>query len=678
MKSKNNKKYLITSALPYINGDLHMGHFVGCLAPSDVYARFCRALGRDVLYICGSDDHGTPAMVAAAKEGISVADYTARYYERQLATVKKFGFSFDLYGRTHTPFQEKLVQDLFARLNEQGFVEERETAQPFSVDDNKFLADRQIEGTCPKCGYERARGDQCTKCDELLDPADLINPYVADTGSTNIEMRKTKNLFFLAHKVKGDVSKWLRDTMEKNGWPRSAIGMTRKYLSEDMPDPSITRDLSWGIPVPGYPGKVFYVWFDAPWGYVSISQAATPRWAEFWHGGDNCKYVQFMGKDNIKFHSILFPGQEIALDENWKKVDLLKGMNFLNFNSGKVSKSTGGAITIDEMLGDAPADAWRYALMASAPETDDTDFTIQRFADVVNKDLNGMLGNFVSRVCKLTEKSFGNKVPPFCKDFGDGISNFENLKNTVNAKLAELTAALEACEFRKSVAALREIWAAGNEFMTIMGPWTLIKNGDLERAGAVLDECFQLIDLYARLSAPFIPDAAESMQHIFKTKHDLSWPAEYEWRIADGEEFMVPENLFTRIDDDKIAEMTEKYIKKAPNIVIAKILTVEPHPDSDHMHVLTVDEGDGVPVTIVCGAPNVRVGLVGVWAKPGAKLPGVAAPLTARKVRGIMSNGMMCAADELGITFAGVTGPVTDLIVELPADSVIGNEFKGV
>ncbi|MBR6010669.1 MAG: methionine--tRNA ligase [Alphaproteobacteria bacterium] len=539
------QKYLITSALPYINGELHIGHLIGCYLPSDVYARFCRAMGRDVLYVCGADEHGTPAIVGAAKEHIPVKEYTDKYYEKHLRAVSDFKLSFDLYGRTHTDLQETLVQDLFARLEEQGLIEERETVQPFSVDDNMFLADRQIEGTCPKCGFDKARGDQCDNCSATYEANELKNPHSAISGSTNIEMRKTKNLFFLASKVEGKWKEWLKEHAPK--WSKTASSIAMGWANEGLHDTSITRDLSWGIPVnkPGYENKVFYVWFDAPWGYVSISQAANKDWESWWKNPD-CFYAQFMGKDNVKFHSVFFPEQELAMNDNWKTVDMLKSMNFLNFEGAKISKSTGNGVFLDEALNIAPSDCWRYALMASAPETDDTDFTMARFADVVNKDLNGMLGNFVSRVCKLSNKNFGDTVPD-----GNGID--KDLEIKINEKLADLTNALEKCEFRDAVFALRSLWAIANEYMTVKEPWALVKNGDMAGAAAALHECFQMIDFFARVSAPFIPDAAEKIQNIFETKHDLSWPTKYEHRLGNGEKFTVPENLFNRIE---LAEKT--------------------------------------------------------------------------------------------------------------------------
>lgn len=555
-------KYLITSALPYVNNIPHIGNFVGSVLPADIYARFCRAHHGDenTLFVCGADAHGSPIVIQSKKEGVTPAELVAKYTAEHAKIFNEFNISFDGgYGTTHTELQTKLVHDLFTALDKGGFIEEKDTIQPFSVDDNMFLADRQIEGTCPKCGFDRARGDQCDKCGELLDPSDLINPYAADSGSHNIEMRNVKNLFYRADLVHGKVQEWFDNNHSQ--WSKSAVAATKKYLTEDVPNPSVTRDLPWGIPVnkPGYEDKVFYVWFDAPWGYVSISMCANKDWEKWWLS-DDCHYAQFMGKDNIKFHSLFFPGQQIAWrDKNWKKVDQLKGMNFLNFQGDKISKSTGNGIFLDDALENAPADAWRYALIASAPETDDTDFTVQRFADIVNKDLNGMLGNFVSRVTKMTEKNFGTAVPTGTYSHDDTDVGIHNL---INEKLAELTAALDACEFRRAIDALRNLWAIGNEFMTAHEPWQLVKTDQIA-AGAVLNECFQLIDFYARVSAPFIPDTAKKMLEIFMDeKLDLSWPKKYERRIPGATLFTVPNNLFERIDDDKIKSMIERYAKK--------------------------------------------------------------------------------------------------------------------
>ena len=538
------QKYLITSALPYVNNILHIGHLIGCLLPSDVYARFCRAMARDVLYIGGSDEHGTPSEIGAQRENMTIEDYVEKYRAKHIDAVRDFKLSFDLYGRTHTKLHENLIHELFNRLDSLGMIEEKSSKQPYSVNEKKFLADRYVVGTCPRCGYERAYGNECDKCGASLDPDELINPHSAVDPDSPVEMRETKHLYFKLSKMQDKLRAWVDS---RRGWPKTAIKIANKWLDEGLHDNPITRDLKWGIPVnkPGYEDKVFYVWFDAPWGYVSISQAATDDWASWWKN-PNCHYTEFMGKDNVSFHSVFFPAQELAMNDNWKTVDTLKAFNFMNFNGAKISKSTGNGIFLDEALNIAPSDCWRYALLASAPETDDTDFTMTRFAEIVNKDLNGLLGNFVSRVCKLSNKNFGDTVPA-------GAKMDETLAHRINEKLAELTGCLDACEFRKSIIALRDIYGIANEYMTEREPWALVKNGDMAGAATVLNECFQLIDLFARVSAPFIPDAAERIQNIFAGEHDLSWPTMYEHRIVTGEKFTVPENLFTRIElnDDK-------------------------------------------------------------------------------------------------------------------------------
>ena len=658
------KKYLITSALPYVNNNLHIGHLVGCLLPSDVYARFCRARGRDVLFVCGADEHGTASEIGARKENMPVEEYVDKYRTAHIDAVKNFDLSFDIYGRTHTQKHTELIQSLFTRLDEQGMLVEKTSVQPYSIKDEMFLADRYVIGTCPKCGYDAAYGNECGKCGATLEPEQLINPHSAITPDSPVEMRETKHLYFKTSQMQGALRDWIDS---RKGWPKTALAIANKWLAEGLHDSPITRDLKWGIPVnkAGYENKVFYVWFDAPWGYVSISQAANDRWADWWHGGDDVHYTQFMGKDNVSFHSIFFPAQELAMNDGWKTVDTLKAFNFLNYNGAKISKSTGNGIFLNDAINDAPADCWRYAIIASAPETDDTDFTINRFADIVNKDLNGMLGNFVSRVCKLTQKNFGNNVP------AAGVRDTE-LTSQIDEKLTELTNALDACEFRSAIAALRGLYAIGNEYMTQCEPWTRVKNGDVSGAGNCLNECFQLIDLYARVSAPFIPNAAAKMQSVFANKQNLTWPEKYERRIADGAEFVVPENLFNRIDDETVARLIEKYApKKANNLsqpTVAEIVSIEKHPSRDNLNVLMVNAGGDAPVQIVCGAPNVRVGMRGVLAPIGCVLQGMKKPMAQRAVAGVDSYGMMCSAAELGV------GTDDKNIIE--TDQEIGSTYK--
>lgn len=553
-------KQLITSALPYVNNKLHLGHLIGCLLPSDVFARFCRAKGDEVLYICGADEHGTPVEVGAKKEGLSFEDYSEKYYQSQLKSIKDFNLSFNYFGRTHTPEQEKLVIDVFNHLEKNGFIEERIMLQPYCIDDKQFLADRYIEGICPKCGYEKARGDQCDKCGSLLDPKDLINPYSTISGSKNIELRETKHLFFLASKIQPKLKKWIDS--KQDIWPKTALSIAYKWLKEGIKDQCITRDLKCGISVPkkGYENKTFYVWLDAPWGYISISEIYCKKnglnYLDWWKNPE-VNYTQFMGKDNVAFHAVFFPSAEIAVNNNWKMVDNLKAVNFLNFEGAKISKSTGNGIFLDDAIIEFPSDYWRYYLISNSPESDDTDFTIDRFTEVINKDLNGILGNFISRITKFTEKKLGNTIP---ENYSDTELEIE-LKNNINSCLSEITENMEKLELRKATAKIRELWTIGNEYITKSEPWSIIKT-DENRAKTILYNCFNLIDLYARISSIIIPETADKIIKTFDKKLDVSWPKTFEYRIKSGEKFNITENLFERISPERNQELKDKYLIK--------------------------------------------------------------------------------------------------------------------
>ncbi|MDR1691587.1 MAG: methionine--tRNA ligase, partial [Rickettsiales bacterium] len=357
------EKVLITSALPYVNGVPHLGHLVGCLLPSDIFARYNRLIGKKVLCIGGADEYGSPSEIAALKEGIDVRTYVDKYFNIHKETSEKFNLSFDKFGRTSTLEHTEIVQKVYLELKENGFIEQKETEQIYSVDDDMFLADRYVEGVCPKCGYEKARGDQCDKCGVILDPVDLINPYSVISGSHNLEIRKTLHAFLKLKDMQGLVENWIKS---RKGWSKVALSIANAWLKEGLQDRGITRDNKWGVPVPDMEGKVFYVWFDAPWGYVSISQEWAKEnntsWEEFWFG-DDVKYYQFMGKDNVPFHSVFFPAEQLGTKENWKTVDVLKGINFLNFGDGKFSKSLGNGFSGLDAINLYMADYWRYWLM---------------------------------------------------------------------------------------------------------------------------------------------------------------------------------------------------------------------------------------------------------------------------------------------------------------------------
>ena len=487
-------RILITSALPYINGIKHLGNLVGSMLPADVYARFRRQLGDEVLYICATDEHGTPAELAALAAGQSVQAYCDEQHQVQAKAGEQFGLSFDHFGRTSRPETHELTQHFADKLAENGFLEERRDKQIFSITDDRFLPDRYVEGTCPACDYEKARGDQCDNCGRLLDPTELIDPYSAVSGSSAVELRETRHLYLLQAKLQPQVEAWVES--HGDDWPSLTLSIARKWLKEGLRDRAITRDLKWGIPVnqPGMEGKVFYVWFDAPIGYIGATKEKYDNWESWWRedkGADDVTYVEFMGKDNVAFHTVSFPCTIFGSGEPWKKVDVLKSLNWLTWYGGKFSTSENRGIFMDQALELLPADYWRWYLMANAPESDDTSFTLEGFAQIVNKDLADVLGNFVNRVTRFCKSKFGEEVPTG----GENGPVEEKLFAEIDTRLSAYTEHLHAMEFRKSCAELRAIWAAGNEYMQEAAPWIAFKE-DPDKAAVSVRVGLNLIRLF--------------------------------------------------------------------------------------------------------------------------------------------------------------------------------------
>jgi methionyl-tRNA synthetase len=563
-------RILITSALPYINGIKHLGNLAGSMLPADVYARFQRACGHETLYICATDEHGTPAELAAAAANQDVATYCAEQHVLQHDVGRAFGLSWDHFGRSSSPQNHRLTQHFCQALEDHGLIEERIDQMVYSVDDKRFLPDRYVEGTCPHCKFEKARGDQCDNCGNLLDPTDLINPYSVISGSRNIEVRDTKHLYLLQTKMQDKIRAWVDSHAE---WPQLARSIAYKHLDEGLIDRGITRDLAWGIPVakdgvprPGFEDKVFYVWFDAPIEYI----AATQEWAEgspdrdwkrWWRtdeGADDVRYVQFMGKDNVAFHTVSFPATILGSEEPWKSVDMLKAFNWLNWYGGKFSTSNKRGVFMDAALDILPPDLWRWYLTANSPEGSDTAFTWEQFASAVNRDLADVLGNFVNRILKFNESKFDGVVP----EGGQPGPLEEKLFADVSERLADLAEQMDAIEIRKSAQALRALWVVGNEYLQEAAPWTAIKT-DRDRAAVIVRTALNLAALYAKISAPFIPFAAEKISEAFGLAFPAAWPsndgaAELS-KLSVGQAITVPDVLFKKIDDDQIAEWTARF-----------------------------------------------------------------------------------------------------------------------
>ncbi len=568
-------RILVTSALPYINGVKHLGNLVGSMLPACAYARFMRARGHEVLFICATDEHGTPAELAAAKAGEPVAAYCARMHEVQKALGAGFRLSFDHFGRSSSARNHALTQHFAGALADAGLIEEVSTRQVFSRADGRFLPDRYVEGTCPNCGYDKARGDQCENCTKQLEPTDLIDPRSAISGSTDLEVRETRHLFLRQSRLRERLRAWIDG---KTNWPLLTTSIARKWLNdgEGLQDRGITRDLDWGVPVkrgtqpwPGMEGKVFYVWFDAPIEYIGataewadahgLGEAAWRRWWRTDEGAADVRYVEFMAKDNIPFHTLSFPATIMGSGEPWKLVDYVKGFNWLTYEGGKFSTSQGRGVFMDEALAILPSDYWRWWLLANAPETSDSDFTWAGFQAGVNKDLADVLGNFVSRVTKFCRAKFGGTVP----EGGEYGAEEAALARELDRRLGACAAAMEAMEIRRASAELRAAWVAGNEYLQRAAPWTAHRSDPAAAAAAT--RCgLNLIRLYAIVSRPFIPDASDLMFAALglDPAAQADWPDDAGRALAAlpaGHAFSVPENLFRKIEDAERVALEQRF-----------------------------------------------------------------------------------------------------------------------
>ncbi len=570
-------RILITSALPYINGIKHLGNLVGSQLPADLYARYMRARGHEVMFICATDEHGTPAELAAARTGEPVAEYCARMHGVQKRLAEGFGLSFDHFGRSSSARNHALTQHFAGRLADAGLVEEVEETQVYSPADGRFLPDRYIEGTCPACGYDKARGDQCENCTKQLTPAELINPRSAISGATNVELRATRHLYLRQSALRDRLDRWIDS---QRGWPILTTSIAKKWLhdGDGLQDRGITRDLDWGVPVrrgdapwPGMEGKVFYVWFDAPIEYISataewadaqgLRDAAWRRWWRTDEGADDVRYVQFMGKDNVPFHTLSFPATLMGSGEPWKLVDYIKSFNYLTYDGGQFSTSQGRGVFMDDALELLPGDYWRWWLLSHAPETGDSEFTWENFQASVNKDLADVLGNFVSRVTKFCNARFGAQIP----DQGDYGPLEHAAADEITARLAAYGRHMEGMDVRKSAAELRALWVIGNEYLQEAAPWSTIKT-DPAQAQAQVRFALNLMRVYAVVSRPFLPDAAARIMAALASA-DWTWPdrpAQALEALPPGHAFTVPDVLFRKITDDERVAWAERFAGARP------------------------------------------------------------------------------------------------------------------
>lgn len=555
-------KILITSALPYVNGVKHLGNLIGSLLPADVHARFRRQIGDDVLFICATDEHGTPAELAALKAGEDIGQFCARQHAIQADIYRRFGLSFDHFGRTSSPQNAALTQHFYRRLDAAGLIDERELRQVWSPVDQRFLPDRYVLGICPYCGHREARGDQCDGCGALLDPDELIAPRSALSGDSGLEIRSTRHLFLRQSCLVERLRAWID---QRAGWPPFVVSTARGWLTAELRDRCITRDLAWGIPVPraDFESKVFYVWFDAPIGYIAATQewaaaAAGRDWQRWWWQAEDVRYIQFLGKDNVPFHAVSFPATLFGSGEPWKTVDVIKGFHWLTHEGGKFSTSAQRGVFTDAALEELPADLWRWWLIANAPESADTDFSVLRFVADVNKDLADVFGNLANRIISFAHSAFDGRIPE-----GGEPSVLElELAAELDRRIVSLRRHHEALEFRAAAAETRAIWSAANAYLQQAAPWTAIKS-DRVRAAVATRIGLNLVRLSAVLAWSIIPTLSEKVLGAFGGGGVApDWPTEPCRELLDGHAGNAVAKLapiVVKIGLDKAAHLAKRF-----------------------------------------------------------------------------------------------------------------------
>ena len=549
---KKFKRYLVTSALPYANGPVHIGHLAGVYIPSDIYTRYLRLRGEDVISVCGSDEHGVPITIKARQEGVSPQDIVDKYHGIIKESFRRLGMSFDIYSRTTSPTHHKTASDFFRKLYDDGKFIEQTSQQYYDEEAGQFLADRYIVGTCPHCQNERAYGDQCEKCGSTLNATDLIGPKSAITGSTPV-LRETKHWFLPLDRYEEFLRKWILDGHKE--WKSNVYGQCKSWLDLGLQPRAVSRDLDWGIPVPveGADGKVLYVWFDAPIGYISATKELTPDWEKYWKDEDT-KMVHFIGKDNIVFHCIVFPSMLRAhggyiLPEN------VPANEFVNLEGDKISTSRNWAVWLHEYLEEFPGkeDVLRYVLCANAPETKDNDFTWKDFQARNNNELVAVLGNFVNRALVLTQKYYGGAVPPA----GELTAYDRETVAEIPVIKKSLEENIENYRFREALKDAMNLARLGNKYLADSEPWKLVKT-DPERVKTILNVALQITANIAVAIEPFMPFTAEKVLKLLQIGKP-GWDALGSTALLEaGHVIGTPELLFEKIEDSVIEAQLEK------------------------------------------------------------------------------------------------------------------------
>ncbi len=656
---KKFKRHLITSALPYANGPIHIGHLAGVYIPSDIYTRYLRLKGEDVIHVCGSDEHGVPITLKARQEGVSPQVIVDRYHELNKKAFEDFGISFDIYSRTTAKIHYETASEFFRTLYDKGVFIEKTTEQFYDEEAKQFLADRYITGTCPHCGYEKAYGDQCEQCGSSLSPTELINPRSTISGSKPV-LRKTRHWYLPLDRYEPFLRKWiLQDHKE---WKTNVYGQCKSWLDQGLQPRAVSRDLDWGVPVPveGAEGKVLYVWFDAPIGYISATRELTPDWQKYWKDPDT-RMIHFIGKDNIVFHCIIFPTM-LQTEGSYILPDNVPANEFLNLEGDKISTSRNWAVWLHEYLEEFPGrqDVLRYVLTANMPETKDNDFTWKDFQARNNNELVAILGNFVNRALVLTNKYFDGAVPPR----GDLSDYDREVLEQIPLMRKRTGHSLDHFRFREALKEAMALARLGNKYLADTEPWSLIKT-DRDQVATILNICLQITANLTLLLEPFLPFSMEKLREMIRF-------GETDWNLIGGSDLLpaghtlgTTSHLFSKIDDKEIeAQVAKLQATKAANeegeksdlppqkeeisyddfmkmdIRMATIVDAVKVPKTKKLLQLTLDTGIDRR-TVVSGiaeyfSPEEIVG----------KQIAVLVNLAPRKIKGIESQGMILMAED--------------------------------
>lgn len=553
---------LITSALPYVNNVPHLGNVVGSVLSADAFSRYSKLRDRPTLFICGTDEYGTATETKALEMGTTPQALCDEFNAKHKAVYDWFEIEFDYFGRTTTAKQTEIVQDIFLKLHKNGFMEERTTIQPYCDHEKHkaFLADRFVEGTCPKCQYDDARGDQCDKCGNLLDPLELINPKCKVDGSTPIP-KETTHVFLLLDKLSPEISKWFEKSSQEGKWSGNAISITKSWLDRGLEGRSITRDLKWGVPVPlpGFESKVIYVWFDACIGYPSITANYTSEWEKWWRDPEHVKLYQFMGKDNVPFHTVIFPGSLLGTGDKWTQLNTISTTEYLNYENGKFSKSRGVGVFGDSAKDTGiPPSVWRYYLLVNRPETGDTQFVWSDFVSANNNELLANFGNFCNRVIKFVSAKLEGIVPNFSPTYTDDSFDFPGWIAEVNTGLKQYNELMEGVRIRAGVKKVLEMSSMGNNLLQYR-----LDNASLaahpERTKTVIGLALNLCNLLASVCSPYMPSTAKSITEQLNTPLAFIPDTFDPQVIKPGHEIGKAAYLFSRIDEKKVTEWKEKY-----------------------------------------------------------------------------------------------------------------------